>query len=325
MENKTPEIIAEIGFNHGGDMQLAEEMIRAAAGAGADTVKFQTFRPQDIVLPGSEHFDLIKDGELSLEQHKRLAEVSAEAGVEFLSTPFGAWGVEILEAVGVARYKVASMDLANTDLLALLAETGKPLVVSTGMARLSEIAASVDFLADRGVKDLTLLHCTSEYPCPAEEVNLEGITALKRVFPDVKIGFSNHYPGGKACLAAAMFGAEVIETHFTTDRNLPGPDHAISTDPEQLARLVEGVKLFAQMRGANPFENGRTDRRNSTAWRRGVYAVRDIAPGEEVRREDLICVRPEAEFTTEDLPRIVGRKTARGIKANAPIAWEDLG
>lgn len=325
MQNKTPEIIAEIGFNHGGDVALAEEMIRAAAQAGADTVKFQTFRPQDLVLPGSEHFDLIKPAELTLDQHKRLAQVAAEAGVAFLSTPFSEWGVEILEATGVARYKVASMDLANTDLLGRLAQTGKPLIVSTGMARLSEIAASVEFLQSEGVKDLTLLHCTSEYPCPAQEVNLEGIPALKRVFPDLRIGFSNHYPGGKACLAAAMYGAEVIETHFTTDRSLPGPDHAISTDPEQMARLVESVKLFASMRGESPFEDGRADRRNSKAWRRGVYAVRDIAPGESVTRDDLICVRPEAEFTTEDLPRIVGRTASRSIKANAPIAWEDLG
>ena len=225
-------IIAEIGFNHKGDMGLAEEMIRSAADAGVNAVKFQTFRARDIALPSSPHYSLIKAGEMNVDDHVKLKMMAKGCGVDFLSTPFSPWAVDVLEEIGVEAYKVASMDCANKHLLGLIANTKKPIFLSTGMATLAEIAESMEFLQEKDSGTVTLFHCMSIYPPKAKDLNLNIIPFLRSVF-GVPVGYSDHFPGIKACFSAAVLGAEVIETHFTLDTSMEGPDHHHSADPSQ--------------------------------------------------------------------------------------------
>jgi N,N'-diacetyllegionaminate synthase len=318
-----PKIIAEIGFNHEGDVDVAQQMIIAAARAGADAVKFQTFRAEDLALPTAEHYSLVQRGEIDLEQHRRLASVADRHGVEFFSTPFSIEAVELLERIGVNQFKVASMDLTNSHLLSRLAETRKPLYLSTGMATVAEIAESLEFLRKRGAGPVSLLHCTSKYPAEASDLNLAAIPFLKNLFR-VPVGYSDHYPGVKACLMAAMLGAEVLETHFTLDRSLPGADHQHSADPDQLRGLVEDIRLFQGMKGSEEFFSGRRDRENARIFRRGVYAARDLEAGSVVALDDLLLCRPESELSPNDLTWLVGRRLARPIKQHQALSREHV-
>ncbi|MEW6263536.1 MAG: N-acetylneuraminate synthase family protein [Thermodesulfobacteriota bacterium] len=323
MSSNRPWIIAEIGFNHEGDPDLGARMIEAAAKAGADAVKFQTFRASDIVLPTSPHYQAVQAGEMDLEKHLFLARAAAGHGVEFLSTPFSRWAVDLLEEVGVKRYKIASMDLTNFDLLDYVGRKGKPLLVSTGMATLAEIAASVEFLTARGVADLTLLHCVSHYPCRAEDLNLEVMPFLRKVF-GLRVGYSDHFPGVKACLMAALMGAEVIETHFTLDTSRPGGDHAHSADPETLEQLVADIDLLALMRGQVDTLKNRADRPEAGLYRRGIHAARELEAGEALERDGLLLSRPAADFGPADLSRLLGRKLKRTVSQFSALTWEDV-
>jgi sialic acid synthase SpsE len=318
-----PEIIAEIGCNHEGDLDVAVEMIQAAAKAGATAVKFQTLRAEDLALPTAPHFQEMKADEMSLEQHRRLAAAAEAAGVEFISTPFGRKSVDLLESLGVKTYKIASMDLTNTDLLEYVAQTGKPMIVSTGMATLSEIAACLEFLSENHVPRVSLLHCISNYPCSADELNLDLIPFLKKTF-NVPVGYSDHFPGTKACLAAVMLGAEIVETHFTLDTTRPGADHEHSADPESLKTLIQDIHLFGLMKGRPDYLKNRPDRVHAKAYRRGLYAAKDLPAGTTISREDLLFCRPESKLSPHHLDRVLGRKVTKTIKAFQKICWENL-
>lgn len=318
-----PYIIAEIGFNHEGDPDEARAMIRAAARAGADAVKFQTYRAIDLALPSSPHFELIKTGEMDLEMHRALAQEAGEAGVDFLSTPFSRWAVDLLEEVGVKSYKVASMDSTNKYLLRYIAQTGKPIFMSTGMASLDEMAEMLPFLSSQGAGPVSLLHCLALYPAPASALNLEIIPLLAEMF-DVPIGYSDHYPGIDACLAAAMMGAEVIETHFTLDTTREGGDHFHSVDPDMLRRLVDQIALFTEMRGTTAAIHDRPDRDMAAQFRRGVYTARDLTAGEEIGADDLLFCRPASSLTPNDYWQINGRRVKADIAAHQELTADLL-
>lgn len=323
MTTERPKVIAEIGCNHEGNIEVAREMIRAAAEAGASAVKFQTLRAEDIALPTASCFQELKNDEMNLEQHQILAETAKEAGVEFISTPFSRRAVDLLETVGVKTYKIASMDLTNTDLLKYVARTGKPMMVSTGMAGLSEISRCLEFLTENKASRVSLMHCVSNYPCAAEDLNLSLIPLLKATF-NVPVGYSDHFPGTKACLAALMMGAEMVETHFTLDTSRPGADHEHSADPASLKALIRDFQLFDCMRGRPEEMENRADRIHAREYRRGLYAARDLAAGTTITREDLLFCRPEAALTPRHLDQVLGRRTTRAIKAYHEIDWKDF-
>ena len=321
-------VIAEIGFNHEGDLDLAVEMIRAAARAGADAVKFQTYRAEDILSPASPDFEEFRAGEMDPAAHRRLADEAVRAGVEFMSTPFSRRAVDLLEETGVRRYKIASMDLTNYDLLGYVAQTGKPLIVSTGMAGLAEIAATLEFLSGCGAEQISLLHCISQYPSEASELNLEVIGFLKATFM-VPVGYSDHFPGVKACLAAAMLGADILETHFTLDSTKPGADHSHSATPEQLRDLIEDIHLFKTMAGesasgGSSYLKNRSDAPNRTAFRRGIHAALDLESGDVLNRASLLACRPEADFGPNDLEWLMGRKIRARLSRHQPLTREHV-
>src|SRR3972149_7059153 len=306
-------IIAEIGFNHEGDLKLAIEMIKAAAKAGANAIKFQTYRAADLALPSASHYQAIKRGEMSLEQHMELAKIAHGCGIEFLSTPFSPWAIDILEKVGVLAYKIASMDCTNKHLLGFIAETKKPIYLSTGMATLTEISETLYYLSEVKSGPVTLLHCISLYPADVKDLNLAIIPYMKGLF-GVSVGYSDHYPGIKACLAAAMLGAEVIETHFTLDITKEGADHYHSVDAEMLRQLVTEIDLFQQMKGTKQGCYNRPDRKYAVQYRRGVFTAKSLKKGDTLRKEDLLLCRPTSQLKPEDLKWLEGRMIKQDIE-----------
>jgi sialic acid synthase SpsE len=316
-------IIAEIGFNHEGDMGLAVQMIEAAARAGANAVKFQTYRAIDLALPSAPHYEAIKCGEMTLEQHQELTRVACDCGIDFLSTPYSAWAVELLERVGVPAYKVASMDCTNTHLLGFIAQTKKPIYLSTGMATLAEIAETLHFLNTENSGDVTLLHCVSLYPAQADDLHLDIIPLLKKLF-GVPVGYSDHYPGIQACLAATMLGAEVIETHFTLDTSKEGGDHHHSADPDMLRQLVSEIHLFTTMKGKERAIYHRPDRQWVVKFRRGVYAAKHLPAGSTLNEKDLLFCRPTSAFSPNDIDWLKGKITSQDVAAYKAIDYENL-
>jgi sialic acid synthase SpsE len=311
-------IIAEIGFNHEGNMSVAGDMIKAAAQAGAHAVKFQTFRASDIALPSNLHYESIKCGEIDLNQHKELFSIARECNLDFISTPFSPWAVELLEKVGVPAYKVASMDCTNKHLLEYIVQTGKPIYLSTGMASLNEISDTLDFLKKEKSGPVTLMHCLSLYPANSKDLNLEIIPFLKQVF-NIPVGYSDHYPGTKACLAAAMMGAEVLETHFTLDSSKEGGDHVHSVDPEDLKKLISDITLLDIMRGNRYAVFNRPDRSFAKEYRRGLYSARPLGKGNIIKQEDLLLCRPTSEFSPNDLEWITGKVLGQDIPLHHAI------
>jgi sialic acid synthase SpsE len=305
--------IAEIGFNHEGEMPVAAEMIEEAAKAGVDAVKFQTYRAMDIALPDSPHYEVIKRGEMDLKQHIELANIAQNCGIEFLSTPFSPWAIDILEKVGVPAYKVGSMDCTNKYLLGLIAETRKPIYLSTGMATLTEISETLYFLSEVKSGPVSLLHCMSIYPAEAKDLNLAIIPYLKELF-GVSVGYSDHYPGIKACLAAAMLGAEVIETHFTLNISQKGADHYHSVDAEMLRQLMADIELFQQMKGARQGCYNRPDRKYATQYRRGVFTSKSLKKGDILRKEDILLCRPTSQLNPEDIKWLDGKLIKQDIE-----------
>ena len=314
-------IIAEIGFNHEGDMSLAAKMIERAAEAGADAVKFQTFKAAELVLEDTDHFDMIKRMELSLNDHKELKQVARQNGVTFLSTPFCEEAVDLLEEIDVPAFKIASMDLTNLPFLRRIASIGKPVILSTGMAVLSEIAEAVEAIRATGNDQIALLHCISKYPALPEDVNLENIKFLEKVF-SLPVGYSDHVEGNTIACAAVAIGAVLIEKHFTIDKSLPGPDHKISMDVCDLKNLVKDIRLLEKSLGNNIISYERSDRENNTMFRRGLYARCDIDVGTTITSEMIKSVRPEKGLPAKFLDTIIGKKATRSIPKDCAINLE---
>lgn len=321
-----PLLVAEVGFNHEGSLDTAAALIRAAAEAGAHAVKFQTFRAADLALPTAPHYAMIRSAEMSLEDARFLAQTAREAGIAFFSTPFSLEAVAMLETVGVPAYKIASMDLTTPHLLEAVACTGKPVIISTGMATLDEIGTALTRLRAAGATDIGLLHCLSLYPAQAEDCHLDAIETLKRAF-GLPTGWSDHFPGSSACLGAFCLGADIIETHFTLDSSTPGGDHGHSLGPDGMKALVAEMRRMAPMFGKNNqqrFYNNRPDRQFAALYRRGVYAARSIAPGETLAMANLLFCRPESTLTPLTVEALLGRRVARPIAAHAPVTLADL-
>ena len=313
--------VAEIGFNHEGDMDLAVKMIEAAAKAGADAVKFQTYRASNLVLESVEHFNIIKHGELSLADHQQLIEAARENHVTFFSTAYGKESVDILEEVGVPAYKVASMDLTNLPLLKYIAATGEPMIVSTGMATLGEIAEAVETIQKAGNGQIILLHCLSKYPAPPEEVNLRTLSLLKDAF-NLPVGYSDHVLGNTAALAAVALGACMIEKHFTIDKSLPGPDHKISADPQEFGQLVRDIRSIESSLGERYAILNRPDRGEARLIRRSIFAKVDIPASSVITADMIKCVRPEGGLLPKYWDCVVGRKSKKDIVKETQITWE---
>mgnify|MGYP005845987103 CR=1 FL=1 len=316
-------IIAEIGFNHEGDIHLAIKMIEAAAEAGANAVKFQSYQAANLVLKTMEHYDLIKAGEMNTEDHGRLMKAAHQNGVAFLSTPYSVESMEMLDKMGVPAFKVASMDLTNLPFLRSIAQKDKPMIISTGLAILKEVADAVDIVNKAGNNQIVLLHCISKYPAVAEDANLRTIPMMCDAF-DLPVGFSDHMLGNAVSLAAVSLGACAVEKHFTIDKNLPGPDHKISADKEELTQLVNSIREVEKSLGKPCLNEERPDRQWAKAFRRGVFAAVDIPAGTVITAEMLKSVRPETGVSPVFFDWIVGRTARVSISKETPITVEKI-
>jgi N-acetylneuraminate synthase/N,N'-diacetyllegionaminate synthase len=326
-------VIAEAGVNHNGDLALAHRLVDIAAEAGADAVKFQTFRTdrlvtadapkaayQEVATGGDEsQRDMLRRLELSAEAHGELAAHCARRDLLFLSTPFEEESADFLERLGVPAFKVPSGELTNLPFLRHLATKGRPLIVSTGMATLEEVGAAVDAVRNAGAPPLALLHCVSAYPAVAADSNLRAMDTLARTF-GVPVGWSDHTLGIEVALAAVALGAAILEKHFTLDRTLPGPDHRASLEPGELAALVTQVRRVESALGDGRKVPTAAETDTARVARKSLVAARDLAPGTRLGPDDVAVRRPGTGISPAHLDQVLGRRLVRAVPVGGLLA-----
>ncbi|MCE5325935.1 MAG: pseudaminic acid synthase [Planctomycetaceae bacterium] len=330
-------IIAEVSANHGQSLTRALAMIRKAAACGADAVKFQTYTPDTLTLDCDKPCFRIKHpkwGGQTLHQLYRkaytpwkwfakLKRAADDEGLIFLSTVFDRSSVDLLEDLGVVAHKIASFELVDTPLIEYAAATGKPLILSTGMASEAEIARAVKTALGAGAAEVALLKCVSSYPAPAAEMNLRTIASLAGKFK-CPVGLSDHTLGTSVSVAAVAMGARIIEKHFTLSRTIETPDTFFSIEPDELQALVESVRLIEQALGSA--ELGPTPcERASMVFRRSLFAVADIAKGERFTSDNVRSIRPAGGLEPRHLKKVLGKKSIRRIARGTPLRWDMIG
>src|SRR5690554_3113869 len=334
-----PFIIAEVGSNHNGDIDLCYRLIDEAARCGADAVKFQSWSDKSLVSKAEyarnttysdtkKHFgsleEMVRAYQFTPEMHRLAAERCRERGVAFMSSPFSPEEVELLEEIGVEAYKIASMDVNHPVLLRAVAATGKPVILSTGMATLAEIETAVRTLQEAGSGPLLLLHCVSIYPPDPDDVNLLNIPMLERAF-DVPVGFSDHTMGVSIPLAAVALGACMIEKHFTLDKEMEGWDHAISADPAELEALTRETELVhrglgSSVRRVSPAETAKREK-----FRRRIVLRETLPAGHVLELADLDFKRPGTGIDPDQYELVVGRPLLTALESDHELEWSDLG
>ena len=333
---KTVFIIAEAGVNHNGNLDLALQLVDAAAAAGVDAVKFQTFKATSLVskfAPKAEYqkaatnknesqLEMIRRLELSDSDHEALLQHCQARGIMFLSTPFDLESMEFLLKLGIPMFKVGSGELTNLPYLRKIAAFALPLILSTGMSTLQEVKDAVEVLEKAGLgrDKIILLHCNTEYPTPDEDVNLRAMQTLKEAFPGLGgIGYSDHSQGNVACYAAVALGARVIEKHFTLDRNLPGPDHKSSLEPGELAELVAGIRRIETMLGSGEKVPSASELPNRVAARKSIVAAAKIAKGEVFSETNITVKRPGNGISPMRWDELIGQKAIRSFSPDELI------
>lgn len=331
-------VIAEAGVNHNGDVAVALQLCDAAKKAGADAVKFQTFRAEDLVVRGAptadyqarqtgqqDQFLMLQQLELSEVQHQQIKSHCDAIGIEFFSTPFSIDAVDMLVRLGVKRLKLSSGELTHRALVEHAAASQLPLLMSTGMGTMLEIAEALDWAkAARGhLRDVVALHCTSAYPAPDHTLNLLAMTSMARDF-DIATGYSDHSLGIEAPLAAVALGACVIEKHLTLDQKMLGPDHSASLEPQEFERMVRGIRRVSAMLGDGVKAPLPEELNTARVARRSVVAAVDIAAGQMITFDMLMCRRPATGIAPRDLQQVVGQYAQNAIIAGTVLQWDQL-
>ncbi|WP_033136810.1 pseudaminic acid synthase [Aeromonas finlandensis] len=333
-QEQTPYVIAELSANHNGNLDRALAIMTAAKAAGASAVKLQTYRPDTITLKsdrpefqihgglwdGHSLYDLYEWAHTPWEWHQALFAKGCELGLTVFSSPFDFSAVDLLESLDCPAYKIASFELVDLPLIRYAAQTGKPLVMSTGMANETEITAAVEMALKHGNGQLALLHCVSGYPAPAAEYNLRTIPMLRQRF-GVEVGLSDHTLGAATAIAATALGATLIEKHFTLTRADGGPDCAFSMEPAELTELITSVNTAHAALGVADYQITQSEQGNR-AFRRSLYLVKDITAGEALTAEHIKSVRPALGLPPADYDRLIGKRVSRDLSANQPLNWE---
>jgi N,N'-diacetyllegionaminate synthase len=329
-------IIAEAGVNHNGAVSLAKELIDAAAEAGADAVKFQTFKADALAAPAAPTADyqrsrtetqtqseLLEKLELGADDFRALADHAATSGILFLSTAFDSGSLHLLKELGVPAFKVPSGELTNHPFLAEIARLGQPLLVSTGMADIGEVEDAIAVIRAERNEDIVLLHCVSEYPAAPESANLRAMATMRSAF-GFPVGYSDHTLGLEVSLAAAALGAAVLEKHITTDRTLPGPDHAASLEPTEFADLVRGVRAVQSALGSGIKQPTPGEKKIAAAVRRSLVTQRSLAKGQRVAADDVAPLRPGTGIPPSAIGFVVGRTAREPIPAGTVLTLDML-
>jgi len=327
-------IVAEMSANHGNKIERALRIIEEAHQAGADAIKVQTYLPDTITLDcdsrdfriegtlweGRRLYDLYAEASMPWEWQPKLKQAANDLGMDFFSTPFDDTAVDFLESLDVPAYKVASFEIVDLPLLKRIAKTGKPVILSTGMATREEIAEAIQTLRDHGSEEIVILKCNSAYPAPPEDMNLRTMLDMSRQFGTV-VGLSDHTLGIAVPVAAVSLGASLIEKHFTLSRNDPGPDSAFSLEPAELAEMVRSVRTVEAALGEIRYGPTDSDRGN-LMFRRSLYAAETIEQGGRFDENNVRVVRPGHGLLPRFLPRVLGCRAACRIEAGTPLSWD---
>ena len=331
-----PFVIAEMSGNHNGDIERAFQIMQAAKEAGADAVKLQTYTAETLTLDvdrpefhihggawdGRSLYELYQEAHTPWEWHEALFQKGRDLGLTVLSSPFDPSALTLLENLGSPAHKVASPEIVDIPLIEMMAATGKPLIISTGMANLGEIGEAVNVAQQRGDGGMVLLHCVSGYPTPVGESNLKTIPHLGQAFGQL-VGLSDHSHGIAAAVAAVALGAVVIEKHFTLSRADGGPDSAFSLEPGELKDLVDNCRAAWEALGSVSYTRTKSES-GSAAFRRSLYVVEDIAAGEAFTTQNVRSIRPANGLAPKHLPAVLGQSARHTIERGTPLEWSHI-
>ena len=328
-------IVAELSANHGHKLDTALRTIRAAKEAGADAIKIQTYTPDTITIDcdneyfrinqgtvwdGKTLYELYKEAYTPWEWHENMKQAAEEIGLVFFSTPFDQSAVDFLENLHVPLYKIASFEITDIPLIKRVAQTGKPILLSTGIATMADIEEAVSAIRENGVNDITLLQCTSSYPAPVEEANLRSMVNKAETF-GTKTGLSDHTMSWGVSAAAAALGASVIEKHFILERSLGGPDSSFSMEPAEFRIMVDTIRDIEKALGRVTYgltENGKKSR----TFSRSLFIVSDMEKGDTFSEKNLRSIRPGYGLAPKHLPEIIGRRARKKLTRGTPMRWE---
>ncbi len=331
-------VVAELSANHNQDFDQAVRIIRAAQAAGADAVKLQTYTADTITIrcdlpqfrirggtlwDGRNLYELYREAYTPWEWQPKLKQVANDLGMDLFSTPFDDSAVDFLEAMNVPAHKLASFELVDIALIQKMAKTGKPLIMSTGMATVEEIEEAVQAAKQAGATQIALLKCTSAYPATPDDMNLRTIPELARHF-GVPAGLSDHTMGTEAAVAAVTLGACIIEKHITLSRSLKGPDSEFSMEPEEFKAMVAAIRITEHALGTVHF-GASTQEAASLAFRRSLFVVEDLRRGAEFTVRNVRSIRPAHGLHTRHLPEVLGKRAARDIVRGTPLSWDLVG
>ena len=331
-----PYVIAEVSANHNGNLDNALRLVEESRKAGADAVKLQTYRPDTITLDsdaeefrikgglwdGRSLYDLYAEAHTPWEWHAPLFTHARKLGITLFSSPFDTTAVDLLEELGAPAYKIASFEAVDLPLIRYVASTGKPMIISTGMADAGEIGEAVAAARDGGCREVAILHCVSGYPAPAADYNLRTIPDMVARFGTV-VGLSDHTLDNTTAIAAVALGAAIIEKHVTLDRSGGGPDDSFSLEPAELAQLCAGARTAFDALGRVDYGRKSSETGN-VIFRRSLYFVRDLKAGETISPADVRSVRPGYGMAPKELPRVIGRRVVRDVAAATPVRPELL-
>jgi N,N'-diacetyllegionaminate synthase len=328
-------IIAEAGVNHNGSLELAKKMIDVAVDAKVDAVKFQTFKAEKVVnryAPKAEYqkktttadesqLEMVKKLELDEIAHEELLAYCRSRNMQFLSTPFDLESIDLLNKLGLKILKIPSGEITNLPYLRKIGALKKEIILSAGMANLAEIEAALDVLTSAGtkLKDITVLHCNTEYPTPMQDVNLKAMQTIKFAFPGIHVGYSDHTEGIEVSIAAVAMGATIIEKHFTLDRNMEGPDHKVSLEPDELTAMVKAIRNIEKAIGNGIKKPSPSELKNKPIARKSIVAAKNIQKGESFTEENLTIKRPGTGISPMRWDEVIGQVAQKGYEEDELI------
>jgi N,N'-diacetyllegionaminate synthase len=328
-------VIAEAGVNHNGDLEIARALVREASKAGADIVKFQTFKTESLVNrharkadyqvantsdSSDTQFQMLKSLEIPGDWYEGLLSLCTECSISFLSTGFDIDSLDLLDSMGCERFKIPSGEITNLPYLRHIGSFGKPLILSTGMSTLGDIESAIEVLEDAGMKrkEITVLHCNTEYPTPMADVNLRAMNSIREAL-GVEVGYSDHTLGIEVPIAAAALGAKVIEKHLTLDRSLPGPDHRASLEPNEFAAMVKAIRNIEDALGDGIKRPSASESKNRPAARKSLVAASPIKRGESFSPSNLAVKRPGTGISPMRWDEVMGLPAKRDFSTDEPI------
>ncbi|TAK15967.1 MAG: N-acetylneuraminate synthase [Nitrosarchaeum sp.] len=315
--------IAEAGLNHNGDIKIAKKLVEEAYNAGADAIKFQTYKTENFITESNPYFKFFKKVEINYNEFGEIKDHAKNIGITFFSTPFDIESVDYLDKIKVPCFKIASSDITNMPLIRHIAKKNKPTIISTGSSTLQEIQDSINWCMFEGLNKIALLHCVVNYPASPDESNLLSIITLKNKF-GLSVGYSDNGDSKLVDLVAVSIGAEIIEKHFTLDKKMDGPDHSFSIQPNDLKKLIDEIKVVEIVKGDGIKIPQKSEISIRNIARRSIIAKDDIKKGDEITANVLSIKRPSDGIPPKYYDVILGKRAFKDIKKDTPVNWKDI-